>query len=77
MRAWARAREWAWVYQDEQGRPMTGVGVGRGSRAALLVLVGVILVGGATAECPRECVCKWKVSAPPDPPPILPLLTLS
>lgn len=39
---------------------MTGVGVGRGSRAALLVLVGVILVGGAQAACPRVCVCKWK-----------------
>ncbi|MPC79364.1 hypothetical protein E2C01_073887 [Portunus trituberculatus] len=44
---------------------MTGAGVGRGSRAALMVLVGVILVGGAQATCPRVCACKWKVSLSP------------
>ncbi|KAG7173600.1 Leucine-rich repeats and immunoglobulin-like domains protein 2-like 2 [Homarus americanus] len=53
-------RAWAWVYQDEQGPPMTGVGVGRCSGAVLVVLLTLVLAGLARAACPHACVCKWK-----------------
>lgn len=39
---------------------MTGVGVGRSSGAALVVLLTLLVGGVARAACPHACVCKWK-----------------